>query len=219
MVDISDNEIIENLKKALLEYDNEGAAIWASKAVEAGIEPAKALEALTVTLKEIGDGFGRGELWLPDLVGAASAMKSAMPVIDEQIKKQGGKREVLGTIVIGTVYGDIHDIGKNMVGVLAAAGGFEVIDVGIDVATGKFIEAVKEHNADILAISALLTSTAYVQKEIIEAIKESNMRDKVKIVIGGGAITQEFADMIGADGYRPTAPGAIGLFRKLVGAE
>jgi len=163
--------VLENLKKAVMEYDNAGAASWARKAIEEGIDPIKALDALTKAIKQVGDGYGRGELWLPDLVGAASAMTSAMPVIEEKIKVTGGKQQALGTIVIGTVYGDIHNIGKDMVGVLSTAEGFEVIDLGINIPAEKFIEGVKEHNADILAMSSLLTTTAYEQRKVIKALK------------------------------------------------
>lgn len=212
-------EILEKLKKAVIEYDGEAAASWARNALEEGIDPIKALDALTEALKQVGDGYGRGELWLPDLVGAASAMTSATPIIEEGIKATGGKRQKLGTIVLGTVYGDIHNIGKNMVSSLALAQGFEVIDLGVDVAAEKFIEAVIKHKPDILALSALLTTTAYVQKEVIEAIKKANLREKIKIAVGGGAMTPEFAEMIGADGYKPTAIGAVALFEEFVGIK
>jgi len=213
------DEILESLKKAIIEYDTEAAASWAKKAVEEGIDPIKALDALTEGIRQVGDGYGRGELWLPDLVGAASAMISATPIIEEKIKATGGKRQTLGTIVIGTVYGDIHNIGKNMVSSLALAQGFEVIDLGVDVAAEKFIDAVTKHEPQILALSSLLTTSASVQKEIIEALKKANLREKVKIAMGGGAITPEFAETIGADGYKPTAIGAIALFKEFVGVK
>ncbi len=212
-------EVLENLKKAVIEYDDEAAALWARKAVEEGIDPVKALDALTEGVKQVGDGFGRGDLWLPDLVGAASAMTSATTILEERIKATGGKRQTLGRIVIGTVYGDVHNIGKNMVSTLALAQGFEVIDLGVDIVAEKFIEAVLNNKPDILAMSALMTTTAYEQKKVIEAIKEAGVRGKVKIAVGGAAVTPEFAEMIGADGYDPTAIGAVTLFRKLIGIE
>ena len=213
------DKILENLKKAVIEYDNEATAHWARKAVEEGIDPIKALDALTEGVKQVGDGFGRGDLWLPDLVGAASAMTSATTILEERIKATGGKRQTLGRVVIGTVYGDVHNIGKNMVATLALAQGFEVIDLGIDIVAEKFMEAVINDEPDILAMSALMTTTAYEQKKVIEAIKEAGLRDKVKIAVGGAAVTPEFAEMIGADGYDPTAIGAVTLFRKLIGIE
>ncbi|MBL7120122.1 MAG: corrinoid protein [Dehalococcoidia bacterium] len=212
-------ETLENLKRAILDYDDEGAATWARKAVEQRIDPIEAIDVLTEAIRVVGDGFGKGELWLPDLVGAATAMKSAMPIIEDEIQRTGKKRETLGTVVLGTVYGDIHDIGKNMVGTLLTANGFTVYDVGINITAEEFVEAVKKHKPDILAMSALMTMTSYQQMNVIAGLKDEGLRDQVKIMVGGGAITQEFADSIGADGYEPSAPGAVSLARKLMGIE
>ncbi|MEM2843736.1 MAG: cobalamin-dependent protein, partial [Candidatus Bathyarchaeia archaeon] len=152
-----------------------------------------------------------------DLVGAANAMQSAMSIIEEEIKRRGGKKESLGTVVIGTVYGDIHDIGKNMVVAFLLAEGFEVYDLGVNVSAEEFIEAVKRHKADILAMSALMTTTAPEQKKVIEMLKKENLRDKVKVIVGGAAITEEFAQEIEADGYESTAVRAAKLAKKLIG--
>lgn len=210
-------EVLENLKKAIMEYDSEGAANWARQAVEEKVDPVEALDAMTVAIRRVGNGFGRGEFWLPDLIGAADAMSAATPILEEEIKRRGARRESLGTVVIGTVYGDIHTIGKTMVATLLTANGFQVYDVGINVTAEKFVEAIKQYEPDMLAMSALMTMTASEQKKVIETLKKEGLRDKVKIMVGGGAITQEFADSIGADGYDPTAPGAVKLARKLVG--
>jgi methanogenic corrinoid protein MtbC1 len=210
-------EILENLKKAITGYDREGAADWARKAVQERIDPIKALDTMTVAIRQIGDGFGKGDLWLPDLVGAAAAMTAATPIIEEEIKRVGARRESLGTVVIGTVYGDIHTIGKTMVATLLTADGFAVNDLGINVTAQSFVTGINEYKADILAMSALMTTTAPEQRKVIEALKKEGLRDNVKIMVGGGAITQEFADSIGADGYDPTAPGAVELARRLVG--
>ncbi|TET17583.1 MAG: hypothetical protein E3J75_02150 [Dehalococcoidia bacterium] len=210
-------EILENLKKAVMEYDHEGAATLARKAVEEKVDPLEALNALTVAVRQVGDGFGRGELWLPDLIGAAETMMSVMPILDEEIERKGAKRQSLGTVAIGTVYGDIHTIGKTMVATLLMAEGFTVHDLGINVTAETFVEAVKKYKVDILAMSALMTTTAPEQRKVISALKEKGIRDKVKIMVGGGGITQKFADEIGADGYDPTAPGAAKLARTLVG--
>jgi len=172
---------------------------------------------MTVAIRQVGEGFGNGELWLPDLVGAAAAMTSAMPIIEEEIKRAGAKRESVGIVVIGTVYGDIHTIGKTMVATMLTADGFAVIDLGINVTAENFVKGITENNADILAMSALMTTTAPEQRKIIEKLERENLRDKVKIMVGGGAITQDFANSIGADGYDPTAPGAVKLARTLVG--
>jgi len=214
---MSSHEILENLKKAIAEYDTDGAASLARKAVAENIDPIKAIDTLIAAIREVGDGFGRGELWLPDLMGAAEAMQSAMPILEEETTKKGLKRESMGTIVIGTVYGDIHDIGKTMVGTLLTAAGFSVHDLGVNKTVEEFVDAVKEHKPNILAMSALLTMTAPEQRKVINTLNEQGLKDRVKVMVGGGAITQEFADEIEADGYDATAPGAVELARKLLG--
>lgn len=208
---------IGQLKKAIIAYDPELAKDAAISVVGGQEDPLTALDAMTVAIKLIGDGFASGDLFLPDLVGAAAAMSAATPIIEEEIKKRGGDRKGLGTVVIGTVFGDIHDIGKNMVATFLTAEGFTVHDIGINVKAEGFIEAVKEHNADILAMSALLTTTAPEMKKVISGLKSEGLREKTKVMVGGGAITQAFADSMGADGYGPTAPGAATLARELIG--
>ncbi len=210
-------EIIENLRRAVIEYDAEAATSWAERAIAEKVEPAQALGALTEAIRQVGDRFGKGELWLPDLVGAADAMQAAMPLIEAELRRTGAKRESLGTVVVGTVFGDIHTIGKAMVCTLLTAGGFEVHDLGVNIKAEEFIEAVDEYKADVLAMSALLTMTAAEQRKVIQALKERGIREKVKVMVGGGAITADFAESIGADGYDPTAPGAVGLAKRLLG--
>ena len=212
-----ESQILEGLKKAVLEYDGEGAADWASKAVEENVDPLKALDALTGAIRQVGEGFGKGELWLPDLVGAADAMKKAMPIIEEEISRSGKEHQTLGVVVIGTVRGDLHDIGKTMVATMLTAEGFTVHDLGIDVAAEAFVAGTKKHQADILAMSALLTTTAPEQRKVIEMLAAQGLRDRVKVMVGGGAMTETFAEGVGADGYDPTAPGAAKLARKLLG--
>ena len=211
-----DTEVFENLKKAILEYDKDLAANSAREVVEQKIDTLKAVEVMTDTIKQVGDAYGKGELWLPDLVGAGDAMSSAMKILDEVIKKEGKKREHLGSVVIGTVYGDIHSIGKDMVSTLLTAEGFEVHDLGTNVSPDDFINAIKEYNADLIAMSALLTVTAPEQRTTIEALKKASLREKVKVMVGGAATTQDFADSIGADGFAPTAPGGVKLARQLL---
>ncbi len=143
-------------------------------------------------------------------------MQAAMPVIEAEIQKQGKQRSSLGTVVAGTVFGDIHSIGISIVVALARAEGFTVVDLGVNVTAERFVEAVTHKEADLLAMSALLTTTAYEQKKVVDALTRRGLRDKVKVVVGGGAITDEFAESIGADGYAPTAPLAAELFRKLL---
>jgi corrinoid protein of di/trimethylamine methyltransferase len=211
------SDILGNLKKAILDYDPDAAAEWARKAVEAGLDPADALSAMTDAIRVIGDGFSTGDLFLPDLVGGADAMTAATPIIEEEIQRSGAKRETVGVVVIGTVYGDIHTIGKTMVATLLQAEGFTVHDIGINVTADAFVAGVRKYKPDILAMSALMTMTSPEQRKVIATLQTEGLRDSVKIMVGGGAITQEFADSIGADGYDPTAPGAAKLARTLVG--
>jgi methylmalonyl-CoA mutase cobalamin-binding domain/chain len=212
-----DKELCEKLQQAIKEYDAQAAANLTQQALQKQLDPLEVLDVLTGAIREIGDKFGRGEVFLPELVGAADAMQKATVILEQAIKTSGGQRQSAGKVVIGSVYGDMHNIGKTMVGTLLTADGFEVVDLGINVETRQFIKAVAEHDADILAMSALLTTTAQEQKNVIAALKAAGLRQKVKIMVGGGAISQEFAASIGADGYDPTAPGAVNLARKFVG--
>ena len=211
------SEILHGLGQAVFDYDPEAAADWARQAVTEKLDPLVALAALTDAIRQVGDGFARCDLFLPDLVGAADALQSAMPIVEEAIRRKGMKRESLGTVVIGTVFGDIHTIGKSMVASLLTAEGFDVHDLGIDVPTEKFVEGVKSYDASILALSALLTTTAPEAKKVIQSLEKEGLRQKVKVMVGGGAITEDFASNIKADGYSPTAPGAIRVAKNLVG--
>lgn len=211
-----ESQILGKLAEAVKTYDVDGATEWSTKAMAEGIEPLKALDALTEVIREVGDAFGMGEIFLPELVSAADAMQAALPVIEEKLQQTGGKRTSVGKVVAGTVAGDIHNIGKSMLCTLLTADGFEVVDLGIDVPTPQFVQAVKEHQPDIVALSALLTITAMEQRNVIEALKEAGIRDSVKVIVGGGAISDDFSDSIGADGYDPTAPGGVTLCRKLL---
>jgi methanogenic corrinoid protein MtbC1 len=206
----------EALKQAVISYDGKEAAKWAKTIVDQGMDPLTGLDVISEAMQAVGDGYACEELWLPDLVGAADASQAAMPILEGEIRQRGQKTKSLGTVVLGTVFGDIHTIGKSMVGVLLVASGFRVIDVGANVPTQNFVKAVQENDADILALSALLTTTAPEQAKVIQALKEAGIRDKVKIMVGGGAITQDFANAIGADGYGATAPGAVELAKSLV---
>lgn len=214
-----ETEILQNLKQAVIDLDPTAAKEWAEKAVAGNIDPVKSLDALTEAIRKVGDDFESGEVWLPDLVGAADALQAAMPVIEEDIKRRGSVRESLGIVIIGTVKGDIHTIGKMMVSTFLTAAGFSVYDVGVDVDAQKFMDAVKEYKADVLAMSALLSFTAPEQKRVIQALEEAGIRDSVKVIVGGGAITGGFAENIGADGYSPAAPGAVGLVKGLLGIQ
>jgi corrinoid protein of di/trimethylamine methyltransferase len=211
-------EHLENLVEAIRAYNSKEAESSAQKAMDEGVDPLAALDAVSGVMKDIGDRFEAEELWLPDLIGAADAAQAALAVIETKIVESGQQPERLGIVVLGTVSGDIHNIGKTMVGALLTAHGFKVVDIGTNVTSTQFIQAVKDNDANILALSALLTTTAVEQAKVIETLKEEGLRDQVKVMVGGGAITPEFAEEIGADGYRATAPEAVGLAVELAGA-
>jgi len=211
------SDTIKQLKDIVLEFDIDNAEKIAKAAIDTGVDPLEAAKALTESIREVGDKFGAGELFLPDLVCASEVLKKAFPIINSAIEKKGKKAESLGKVVIGTVFGDIHSIGKGMVATLLYAAGFEVIDLGINVKGEAFLAAVKENNPNILAMSALLTTTAAEQKNVIRSLKEEGIRDNIKVIVGGSPINQEFADSIGADGYGATAPEGVKVVKKLLG--
>lgn len=210
-------EVLRDLQKAILEYNGELAVTSAKKVIEQGIDLNKALETMTDAVRQVGDGFERGELWLPDLIGASDTMLKAMPIIEDAVSKAGGVIKGIGKVVIGTVYGDIHNIGKDMVATLLRAAGFVVEDLGMNVSRDKFVDAVRRHRPDVLAMSALMTTTVTGMRDVIEGIKEADLRDKVKVIVGGAPVTEDYAQRIGADGYDPTAPGAPKLAKRLLG--
>lgn len=211
-------DTLTGLMQAIDEYDPKAAAAYAQQAVDEGMDPVAAFDAMTAAIQRIGDGFEEGTRWLPDLIGAADAMKAATPILEAALKARGGERSSLGKVVAGTVQGDIHSIGIEMVCTLLVAAGFEVHYLGIDVPARKFVDAVRETGADIVALSALLTVTSAEDKKVINLLKEAGLRDKVKVMVGGGALNADFARSIGADGYEPAAPGAVELAKSFVGA-
>ena len=210
---------IQSLKGVILDFDIDRAEEVARNAVDSGTDPLLAAAALTDAIRQVGDAFGKGDLFLPDLVCASEVLKKAFPIINDAIEKKGATQESLGKVVIGTVLGDIHSIGKGMVSTLLYAAGFKVIDLGINVKGEDFLKAVKDEKANVLAMSALLTTTAMEQKKVIEGLKEAGIRDRVKVVVGGSPINQEFADSIGADGYGSTAPEGVRVVKRLLGIK
>ena len=183
------------------------------KAVDEGQEVKKIMrEGLIAGINIVGNKYESGEFFLPEMVIAATAMKEGLKVLNPLLKE--GDIESAGTVVLGTAQGDIHDIGKSIVGTMLEGAGFMVTDVGVDVGPEKFVAAAKEKNADIIGISALLTTTMVKIEGVIKAAKGAGV--KAKVMIGGASVTQEFADKIGADGYAPDAPSAVGKARELV---
>ena len=211
-------DTLAGLAQAINDYDAAAAERCARQALEEGLDPVEAFATMTAAIKDIGDGFEAGTRWLPDLIGAAAAMQAASPVLEEAIRISGGKKAALGTVVAGTVQGDIHSIGIEMVCTLLIAAGFDVHYLGIDIPAEEFVEAVRDNGADIVALSALLTVTAAEDKKVIQLLADAGLRTQVKVMVGGGAINADFAASIGADGYEPSAPGAVELAKSFVGA-
>jgi methanogenic corrinoid protein MtbC1 len=214
-----EHEILAGLKKTVLDYDIEKAESIAKDAISKGLDPLKCAEALTEGIRQIGEGFEKGDLFLVDLVAGSEVVKKALPPIHEEITRRGQKTASLGKVVLGTVFGDIHSIGKDMVATLLFANGFEVIDLGVNVRSDSFIDAIKKSEANVLAISALLTTTVMEQKNVIEGLGREGIRPNVKVIVGGAPINQEFADSIGADGYGSTALEGVAIVKSLLGTE
>ncbi len=207
------------MRQAVVDGDAAAAEAAARAAIAAGIPPLAAIdEGFMPGMKEVGAGFAAGDLFLPDMMLAARAMQRALAVLEPELKAAAVERIVAGRVVIGTVAGDIHEIGKNLVGMLLSTSGFEVHDLGVNVAPERFVEAAQEHRADIVGLSALLTTTMTGQRTVIAALQEAGLRPQVKVMVGGAPVTGAWATEIGADGYSEDAMGAVELARRLVGA-
>jgi len=184
-------------------------------ALEANADPTELLGKYMIpAMDEVGKRFECNEYFVPELLIAARAMKTALQLLTPKLAEIGAKKT--GRVVIGTVQGDLHDIGKNLVSSMLEGGGFEVVDLGVDVPPDKFVEAAREADGTIVAMSALLTTTMTQMKNVVQALERSGLRAKTKVIIGGAPITQQYADEIGADGYSDNASGAVALARKLV---
>lgn len=215
---MSESEILVQLKDAVVRGDRAAAVELAEQVVAAGMDPIQAYEdGLRAGITIVGDGFSNGDLFLPDLALAAETMKAAGAVLEAEIQRRGTAREVIGKVIIGTVEGDLHDIGKTIVGTMLNTRGFEIIDLGVNVSKESFIEAVKVHEPLLLGMSSLLTITARHLGEVIYALGEQGMRDKIKVMVGGGAVTADYAEEIGADGYGQDAEQAVRVAKQLVG--
>ncbi|MFH2110696.1 MAG: corrinoid protein [Candidatus Bathyarchaeota archaeon] len=217
---MKENEILKGLSDAVQSFDAEAAADAARAAVAAKINPVKAIEeGLAVGLRTIGDKFEAGELWLPHLVLGAEAMEAAIKVLEAHMPKEELEATSRGTVVIGTVEGDIHDLGLRIVASMLRANGFKVYDMGCNTQSLAFIEKAKEVDADIIAASSLMTTTMPFMKDLVEALEAAGLRDKYKILIGGGPVSKEWATAIGADGYGKDASEAVKVAKKLVSKQ
>ena len=211
-------ELFSKLTASLVEGDPDATVEFTKQALSAGIEPMAIIkEGLMPGMDIVGEKFSTGEYFLPDLIIAADGMQQAMGLLEPELLTRNQSLESAGTVVIGTVKGDIHEIGKSLVGTMLSANGFKVFDLGVDVPTAKFIEKIKETGANVLGLSALLTTTMTVQGQIIKELSEAGLRDQVKVVVGGAPVTRSWAEEIGADGYAEDAMGAVQLIKGLVG--
>jgi 5-methyltetrahydrofolate--homocysteine methyltransferase len=205
------NEIAENL----VQGKNEVTKELVREALDEGLDAEKILrEGLLTGMSIVGDKFKKGEFYLPEVILAARTMKTSMEVLRPILISKNVKS--LGVVVMGTVKGDLHDIGKNLVNMMLEGAGFEVIDLGIDVPKEKFIQVIKERQPNILGLSALLTTTMPAMKGVITALENSGLRERVRVMVGGASITEEYADKIGADGYAREAASAVDKAKELL---
>ncbi len=210
--------VIAQIQEAIIDGAVEETERLTREALEAGVDPLEIVnESIKKGLNYVGEGFRKNELFIPELALAGEAARAAGDILGTNISSGRVAEESNSIFVIGTVHGDLHDIGKNLVSVLLKAGGFTVIDLGINQSTEQFVEAVKEHKPDILGLSALLSTTLIEQERVIEALKNEGLRSRVKIMIGGGAVSPEWAGTIGADGYAEDATEAVLVARELLG--
>ncbi len=211
-------ELFKAMAQSVIEGDADQAAELARQALAQGIPPLDAINrGFVVGVNQVGRQYGAGDMFLPDLVMAGEAMKAAVAVLEPEMQKSGTQRQMLGKVVLGTVKGDIHEIGKTLVGTMLTANGFQVFDLGVDVPTPRFVEKAREVNADLVGLSALLTTTMTAQRDVIEALEDAGLKGKVKVMVGGAPVTRSWADEIGADGYSEDAIGAVAVAKKLMG--
>ncbi len=216
---MSNDELYQAMSQSVIDGEPEQAQELAQKAISLGLEPLEMIEhGYTYGMKVLGDLFARGEVFLPHLVMGGEAMKAAIAVLEPELAKRQRQRQVLGKVVIGTVQGDIHEIGKSLVATMLSVHGFQVFDLGVDVPISTFVEKAREVGADIVGLSALLTTTMLNQGKVIEALQEAGLRQRVKVIVGGAPVSQSWAEQIGADGYSENAVGAVSLAKKLIGS-
>lgn len=211
------NIILEKISISIVDLNRDLAIKTVQEALGKGLEPLEIIEhGLSSGMRSIGDKFQKLEVFLPELMLGAKIFTEAMKLIEPIITKKGIEREIEGRVVIGTVKGDVHNIGKDIVQMLLKIAGFEVHDLGVDVEISKFIEKAREVKADIIGLSSLLTSTMPIQKDFIDILKERGERDTYLVMVGGGPVTQKWADEIGADGYADNAEEAVRLASNLM---
>lgn len=212
-------EIKIAITKAIYEGDEASSAALTRKAMDAGVTPDRIFQECVVpSLKDVGEKFGRMEIFLPEMMMSADAAKAIFEVLDPVIQAQKSGVRTLGKVVIGTVAGDVHDIGKNMVASMLEVNGFEVFNLGCDVPVKSFLETARQKEANIIAMSSLLTTSLPYMKDLLSIVQEAGERERFKVMVGGGPVTADWAGKVGADGYGKDAAEAVEIARKLVGA-
>ena len=210
-------ELYKQMSQSIIDGEEEVAAELAKKAIADGLDPLEAItQGYMPGVHTVGDSFACGQAFLPELVMAGEAMKAAIAVLEPEMKKAGTQRQILGKVVLATVEGDIHEIGKSLVGTMLTSSGFEVFDLGVDVPADQILAKAEEVGADIVGLSALLTTTMVKQKELIDEVTKRGL--KLKIMVGGAPVTREWVQKIEADGYSEDAIGAVAVAKELMGA-
>ena len=205
------------MRQAILDGAPESAADVAKRALVEGIAPLDAIDLGFVPgMAEVGEQYAQHKMFLPDMLASAEAMKAAMTVLEPELKRQGEARPSAGTVVLGTAKGDIHEIGKTLVGTLLTANGFSVHDLGVDVPNEQFVAKTRELGADVVGVSALLTTTMRGQRSVIETFEREGLRSSVCIIVGGAPVTRQWVDEIGADGFAKDAVSAVALVKNLL---
>ena len=211
-------DLFQKMAQSILDGDSDSAVALAQQSIAEGLDPLDAItKGFVIGVNQVGESFSCGQAFLPELVMAGEAMKAAVATLEPEMAKRGTARTVFGKVVLATVEGDIHEIGKTLVGTMLSASGFQVYDLGVDVPTARIIQKVKEVNADLVGLSALLTTTMVKQKEVIDELDKQGLRKKVKVMVGGAPVTRDWVNKIEADGYSEDAIGAVGLAKSLLG--
>jgi len=214
------DQIFKTMAQSIIDGEAEEAEKLAKQAIELGIDPLDAInKGFVVGVDHVGNLFSCGDAYLPELVMAGEAMKTAVNVLEPEMAKQGTERKMLGTIVLGSIEGDIHDIGKTLVGTMLTASGFKVFDLGVDVPVMTLVEKARAENADIIGVRALLTTTMVTQRDVIEALDDMGLHSTIKVMVGGAPVTRDWVKEIGADGYSEDAVGAVAAAKELLGVE
>ncbi len=213
------DELFKKMAQSIIDGDSDAAVALAKQSIADGLDPLDAItKGFVMGVNQVGESFACGQAFLPELVMAGEAMKAAVATLEPEMQRRGTQRTVLGKVVLATVEGDIHEIGKTLVGTMLSATGFQVFDLGVDVPTAKIIAKVKEVDANLVGLSALLTTTMVKQKEVIDELDKEGLRARVRVMVGGAPVTRDWVQKIEADGYSEDAIGAVNVAKQLVGA-